>query len=382
MAKNESYKKSELCKIRVLHIIAAPTSGGAETFVRDLSCSQATLGVHPHLCFINRAEDLGSDLTYEADFLSRLEENNIGYSFLGHEVRRRPWLGALRLRSLVRKKKIDVIHSHLAYGNVFAVAVPNIPLVYTHHTEKKRFSTPYWLYFRARVSCFVGISKRCVENLQAICGKNARVKLVRNGVDLSTIVPRRQRATCAKESLRAISIGRITPQKNYPLLAKAVAGLDPTERALITVDVFGEGDPEIVEHCLKLTKKYNESDQVLFFRGISTQIRDILSSYDLFLMSSDWEGMPIALLEAAAAGLPMVVTDVGGCREAVETGPSGLVVAPGDVVAYRASLRRMLAEPLLRELFAKNALRTARIFSIEKTAEAYVQIYTVTSRKL
>lgn len=360
---------------RILQIISAPASGGAETFVRDLSCTLAGKGHILHVCFIDRAADIGRDPKFEADFLSRLEAYGIGYSFLGHEVRRKPWLGALRLRRLVRKERIDVIHSHLAYGNVFAAAIPFVPLVYTHHNELMRFSRPYWLYFRARVSCFIGISQLCAENLRRYCGDRSTLKLIRNGIDLNLVTQRSPTVADPEAPLRAIAVGRISAQKNYPLLAQALAGLHPTERSRIKVDVYGEGDPSIMRSCFEILREAGADENLLCFRGVSNQVRETLSDYDLFLMSSDWEGLPIALIEATAAGLPVIVTDVGGCREPVQVGPSGLVVPPADIAAYCAALRRMLTEPKLRQTFSVNALRTATEYSIIHSAESHMQVY-------
>lgn len=364
---------------RILQIIAAPASGGAETFVRDLSCTLAIQGLSLHVCFIDRAVELGRDPAFEANFLSQLEAHGVAYGFLGHEVRRKPWLGALRLRRLVRRHQIDVIHSHLAYGNVFAAAIPRVPLIYTHHNELMRFPRPYWRYFRARVTRFIGISDVCMANLSRYSGATDRVTLVRNGIDLSEIVPRASKVAEGKKNLRAICVGTVSPQKNIPLLAEVLAGMEPAERGCISVDVFGEGDPMIKEACLAILRDAGVTQDMLRFHGISSRIREILSSYDLFLMSSDWEGLPIALIEATAAGLPAIVTDVGGCRELVDAGPSGLVVPPSDVTAYRAALRRMLTEPELREIFAINAVHSAYEYSITESAVKHAQIYERTS---
>lgn len=361
--------------MRILQIITAPASGGAETFVRDLSCALATLGHSLHVCFIDRAVDLGRDQAFEATFLSRLDDHNISYSFLGHEVRRQPWLGALRLRRLVRRLKVDVIHSHLAYGNVFAAAVPRVPLVYTHHNELMRFPKPYWRYFRFRVARFIGISNVCAANLIRYCGVADRVTLIRNGIDLSTVVQRTPKIADHTSALRAVCVGNISPQKNYPLLAEALARLEPSDCVRIRVDVFGEGDPAIKEACSEILRKAGIAPNIMKFKGISSRIRETLSDYDIFLMSSDWEGLPIALIEAAAAGLPTIVTDVGGCRELVESGPSGIVVPPSDTTAYHAAVREMLIKPELREAFSQNALNSALEYSIFESANKHCLIY-------
>lgn len=359
----------------ILQIITAPASGGAEIFVRDLACRLAEMGHTLHLAFIDRAADLGRDAEFETRFLSQLPEHGISYSFLGHETRRKPWLGAIRLRHIVQEHGIDLIHSHLAFGNIFSVGAPRTPLVYTHHSEKVRFSKGYWTYFNFRAARFVGISERCACNLRHYVGQEAIVSLIPNGIKLTSIPTKSLDTPSERQLLRAVCVGRITSDKNYELLAATIAALVPTYRHRLVVDIFGEGDPAIIRACEKILDKAGIAQNVMHFRGTTSRIRNILHEYDIFLMSSRSEGLPIALIEATAAGLPAIVTDVGGCREVVEAGPSGLVVPSSDVEAYRGAIQEMMDEPAQREVFSKNAKKTALVYSIEHAADRHAQLY-------
>ena len=328
-----------------------------------------------HIAFLDRAADLDRDAEFEADFLEMRAAQDVQFSFLGHEVRRKPWLGALRLRRLVRDTGADVIHSHLAFGNLFSAAAPGIPLIYTHHSENMRFSNLLWKYFRRRAARLIGISERCTENLSEHSGNSGKVVLIRNGINISAISPRNPQVSNSNYALRAICVGRVTPQKNYPMLAEALSLLPPSELDRLRIDVFGEGDASIIGSCKKILQQADINEKVLRFRGISSRIRDILSEYDMFLMSSDWEGLPIALIEAAAAGLPIIATDVGGCREAVEAGPSGLVVPAGEPRLFAEAISKLMQSPELREKYSRNSKLTAKAFSIEQTASQYARVY-------
>lgn len=362
---------------RILQVLAAPGSGGAETFVCDLSCALSAQGNSMHMAFLSRAADLGRDAEFEVDFLARLDAHGVSYSFLGHDCRRKPWLGLARLRRLVHEQRIELIHSHLAFGNIFAAGVPRVPLVYTHHSEKVRFSRAFWTYFRYRAAHFIGISQTCTANLQTYAGQGARVSMIVNGINL-TGIPSRP-AISDRAVLRAISVGRIAAQKNYPLLARAVAELDPARRSRLVVDIYGEGDQTIVANCEDILRVSDVPPSTLRFRGVSSKIREILQDYDMFLMSSDWEGLPIALIEAAAAGLPTVVTDVGGCREITGTGldsvTAGIVVPPGDALAFRDAIAKMLDDAALRVRWSRNAREVAQGFSITQSAEDHAGLY-------
>ena len=364
-------------QIRILQILSAPASGGAETFVRDLSCNLSAQGYSVHIAFLDRAADLNRDEGFEAKFLAQLDAHGVSYSFLGHNTRRKPWLGIMRLRRLVKRQRIQLIHSHLAYGNIFSVGVPRTPLVYTHHSESARFSIAYWIYFRHRVTSFIGISKKCADNLNTFAGEGARVTLINNGINVAGISarpPLRERSV-----LRAICVGRLSEQKNYPLLARAIAALDPMYQRKLLVDVYGEGDPSIPIHCNHILRVANAPENIIRFCGVSSEIREILQDYDMFLMSSDWEGLPIALIEAVAAGLPTIVTNVGGCSEVTGTGPTtettGIVVPPGDVIAFCEAIRTALDDPSPLKQWSQNARRAAKAFSIVQSAKDHVQLY-------
>lgn len=359
----------------ILQIVTAPASGGAENFVRDLSCELSSMGHNLHMAFIDRAIDLDRDEGFEREFLAQLKKNNVGYSFLGHETRKKPWLGAARLRRIVRAGSFDLVHSHLAYGNIFAAAIPRVPLVYTHHSENARFPRAYWKYFGLRVSRFIGISEICAKNLAHYVGRDVQIDLVQNGVNVDGISVRSSGSNFQADIIKAICVGRISKLKNYELLAKSVAALSSQHKQRLSVDIFGEGEIEIKEKCKNILANAGEADGTFCFKGATPKIRRILCDYDMFLMSSESEGLPIALIEATAAGLPTIVTDVGGCREVVEAGPSGYIVPPNDVNAYRDALQKMMDDPIGRETFSKNAVITARKFSISSTAERYAQIY-------
>jgi glycosyltransferase involved in cell wall biosynthesis len=345
--------------------------------VRDLSCDLSARGNSVHIVFLDCAADLNRDQGFEAKFLAQLDAHGVSYSFLGHDTRHKPWLGIIRLRRLVKRQRIQLIHSHLAYGNIFSIGVPRTPLVYTHHSENVRFPNAYWIYFRHRVARFIGISKKCANNLRTYAGEGAQVSLINNGINIADIPARP--AFRDRNVLRAICVGRLSAQKNYPLLARAIAALDPMHQRKLLVDVYGEGDASIPIHCNHILRAANAPDNIIRFCGVSSEIRNILQDYDMFLMSSDWEGLPIALIEAVAAGLPTIVTNVGGCSEVTGTGPTtektGIVVPPGDTSAFCAAIAAALDNAGARKQWSQNARSAAKAFSIVQSAKDHVQLY-------
>jgi glycosyltransferase involved in cell wall biosynthesis len=92
-------------------------------------------------------------------------------------------------------------------------------------------------------------------------------------------------------------------------------------------------------------------------------------------MSSAWEGMPIALLEASMSGLPFIATDVGGCAEVARLCGNGLIVPPGDAAAFAEALAGLVTDPEQIEALSRAALANAGIFSIETSAKAHLALY-------
>src|SRR5690606_23120808 len=100
-----------------------------------------------------------------------------------------------------------------------------------------------------------------------------------------------------------------------------------------------------------------------------------LNDADIFLMSSAWEGLPIALTEATISGLPCIVTDVGGCIEIIENSKNGIVVSPNNPQALADAIYKLVSEPKLIEEYSKNAIQNSAHYSISKAAQLHVSLY-------
>ncbi len=139
-------------------------------------------------------------------------------------------------------------------------------------------------------------------------------------------------------------MARLEPQKNPELLAEACSALQHPAELLIA----GEGSlrPQLEKH----------SGVTLL--GVRSDIPELMADADVFALSSDYEGHPVALLEAMAAGLPVVATAVGGVPEIV--GDAGLLVPPRDIEAFRNALVQLQRDPSLREELSRRARERAR----------------------
>lgn len=186
----------------------------------------------------------------------------------------------------------------------------------------------------------------------------ARIAVVVNGLDLAWHRPRLEadRAAAGRQ-LRAqlgiaadapllVNVGNLTPQKDQANLLRAVARLRATHPAL-RVLILGEGSLRAPLEGLAASSGLGAT---VLLPGFLADVRPALAAADLFVLSSDNEGMAWVLMEAAAAGLPTVTTDVSGARACVDDGVTGRVVPPRDDAALAAAIAQLLAHEQLAEM--------------------------------
>src|SRR5262249_40987253 len=127
---------------------------------------------------------------------------------------------------------------------------------------------------------------------------------------------------------------------------------------------------------LELRAKGRRLDRDFRFLGMRRDVPSILAASDMFVLASLWEGLPLVLLEAMAAGLPAVVTAVGGNPEVIEDGVSGVLVPAGDEQALAQAISGVLDDPRRRQLMGQAAReRFDRYFSLQRFIDAHEQLY-------
>jgi hypothetical protein len=263
-------------------------------------------------------------------FLGDLEREGIPYFFIGHQARRNPVYGALRVWKITRENSINIYHSHLKYGIVFGALV-KAARIHTHHNIVPKAGRFAYAVFNRLVDQYVGI-------------------------------------------LRCLMVGRIQPQKNYPLMIDAIERLPDSVRDMLQVSIAGEGPADYVL-SIKERVKSAGLDGVITFLGNRSDVPLLMGESHLFMMSSAWEGLPIALIEAAASGLACLVTDVGGCSEVVSACQNGVLVPEGNAGAFAAALASLVADPQRLELYSGNALRYSGEFSIARACDEHLSLY-------
>jgi glycosyltransferase involved in cell wall biosynthesis len=169
-----------------------------------------------------------------------------------------------------------------------------------------------------------------------------------------------------------VCVARIAPQKNHALLLKAFAqgpASDPNAHLVLV----GEG--ALREQLEQQAKNLGLAGQAHFL-GLRADIPDVLGAMDVFVLSSDYEGNPLSVMEAMASGLPTVSTAVGGVPDLFESGKEGLMVQPGDVQGLSNAMATLLRNREARQSMGMAAARRARKnYDVSRMVQAYEELY-------
>jgi len=206
-----------------------------------------------------------------------------------------------------------------------------------------------------------------------------RVRLIWNGAPLDEFAPvpverarrARQDLGLPADALVVGAIGRLNTQKGHRFLLDAAARLLPRMPA---ARVLIAGDGDLMGELRRQAGALGIADRVLF-AGHRTDVPDLLGALDVFCISSLYEGTPLALFEAMAAGRAIVSTAVDGCREVLEEGVTGVLVPAADAAALAAGLERVLGDAALREALGRQALGASRRFDVRACVDQMQAFY-------
>ncbi len=282
--------------------------------------------------------------------VDKLEEQGIEYVSLN--IRRGvpdPRM-LFRLAVLLRKWRPQVLHCHMVHANLLGRMVRllvSIPVVVsTAHSinEGGRLRERLYRLTDSLASITTNISQAAVDRYVEVGAvPRGRIRFIPNGLDLETfrsspeLRQEMRRKLQLLEPFIWLAVGRFDEAKDYPTMLQAFARTGGVQSAVLLL-VGGDG---LEEKMMPLVQRLGLENRVRFL-GVRDDIQLLMKGADGYLMSSAWEGMPMVLLEAAATGLPIVTTDVGGNREVVQDGISGFVVMPGDPDGLAQAIQRMM----------------------------------------
>jgi glycosyltransferase involved in cell wall biosynthesis len=270
----------------------------------------------------------------------KLKEAGVGYHSL---EMRKAWidpLGWWRYFAWTRRERPEIVHAHLPHASWFGrwmrLIWPVRVLIDTIHTSA---TGGRWRRIGYRLSDWLTDHVTCVSaavaDMIAASGIASRehMTILPNGVAIPEIPANAARSG---RGFDWISVGRLSRVKDYPTLLRAFARLPVGARLTIA----GSGPDEAALQVLAASLGVGGRVDLV---GFQAEIQPWLARADGFVLSSLWEGLPISVLEAQAAGLPVVATDGCGTREAMEVGRSGLLAPVGDSDALAVAMARVMA---------------------------------------
>ena len=280
----------------------------------------------------------------------------------------------------------ELIHCHLPLAGVvgrLAGKLSNIPVIYTEHNKQERYhpltrkANLWTMPINQLVLSVSGeVEKSLRHNLN---GTAPPIRTLLNGVNTTRFDRKqydkkmiRQELGLSPETpiIGTVCVFRVQKRLHYWLdLAKKVLSNYPNTHFILV----GDGPEE--ENIRAKVKQLNLNDRV-HFPGRLEEVRPWLAAMDIYLMTSEFEGLPIAMLEAMSMELPVVATTAGGIGEVVREGKEGFLSTINACFALEKGLLQLLSSPSLRETIGRNARqRVIEGFSIERMMRELEEIY-------
>jgi glycosyltransferase involved in cell wall biosynthesis len=360
----------------VLQVALKLDPGGAERLIVDLARGIPGPGWESMVCCLDAP----------GAWAREVQDAGLQVVALGREPGFQPGL-ARRLARLAHDQRIDVLHCHqytpYVYGALAKLLRPSLRLVFTEHgrlsdappSGKRKLVNP-WI---ARIP---GARYAVCEELRGFLIQEGfpadRIGVIYNGISLGPEPSGDDRAA-ARELLGVApdrfvigTVARLDPVKDHATLLRAFSRIRSRHPEALLV-LVGDGDERVK---LEAIAQQEDIGAHLRFLGNRDDARRLLPGLDLYVNCSRYEGVSLTIVEAMAARLPVIATEVGGTPEVVEPGRTGVLVPPGDADALADGLTSLMADPRGRERFAAEARRVAEErFDFQRMLEQYRAAY-------
>ena len=366
--------------INVLQIVEGLNLGGAETKLLELIAQMDRRRFRTVFCSLGLGDQIKE----------KLQGLDVKFVNLSRKHRFDPSL-VWRVRKLILEENIDVVMTTLFYADVVgALARLFTPAKAVFSWET--ISAPEWLrphrlltYRLAMRFCtrVVSVSQATAKWLVEKRGlPESKVTVIPYGVNLSlyrqgkNFELRRELGIDSRACLVGV-VARLHPQKGHRYLIQAaekIVAAHPQTRFAFVGDGELRRELELQVQSLKLDKHF-------LFLGFRDDVKDLLRTFDLFVLPSLYEGLPNVVLEAMACGLPVVATAVDGTPELVVDGETGYLVPPRDPDALAEKINKLLGQPDLADAFGRRGRRRVEEhFSLELQVQRFQELYETYAR--
>lgn len=279
-----------------------------------------------------------------------------------------------QLKKAVKEYEPDVIHTHL---NSMLYLLPFYKRkqvkLHTVHTlaQKEHYGLQKlvnFIAFHLLGVIPVGISDTVADTIAEVHHiKREKIPVVYNGVDCKRYaIPK-----VTTDTFNFVTVGTIYEVKNFPFLVECFAELHKTNpNTRLTIVGNGSQRGKLMQRISALGL-----DEAVTITGTVGNVEDYLAAADVYVASSLFEGLPLSILEAMAAGLPIISTNVGGVPDVVRDGENGLLIPSGDKDAYVAALTKLTENGEKRAAFAARSKELSKNYDEELTIHGYESLY-------
>ena len=324
------------------------TGGGPEKTILLSAAQHDPATVAVTVCYIRDDRDA----VFGVDAAAR----QLGIEYV--EVRERhsfDWRVIPALTRLIRERRIDIVHAHEYKTDLLALILSRltgaVPLATVHgwsgDTPRQRLYYFFDKRLLRRYPIVITVSEPMRQELLARGAAPDRVRRIHNGIDSAVFARRpgvrealRDAFNIPRDAVVLGAIGRLESEKRFDLLLDSAAVLDADARPFVVIAGEGSLRPALERQAAAL----GMSDRVILL-GHRRDPADVHHVFDVYVQTSDREGIPNALLEAMAVGEAIVATDVGGTREMITDGVHGRLVPRGDLAALTAAVQETLNDP-------------------------------------
>jgi glycosyltransferase involved in cell wall biosynthesis len=364
--------------IRVLWLIKGLGPGGAEHLLVAAASARDREACSVRAAYL---------LPWKDALVGPLEAHGVRVECFGvRDERDLRWLG--RLRGDLERDPVDVVHVHSPYvAAMTRLVVRTLPkrvrpaIVTTEHNAWSRFKAPtrFANAWTARLdAATIAVSEETRDSMSAVM--RARTEVVVHGIDVDAVRQQRTQRDEVRAELGVddgtVLVGTVAnyhPKKDWPnLLQAARLVADQTAPGAVRFVAVGQGplqaEVEALHHTLAL-------DGVVTLTGHRPDAVRLMAGCDVFVLASQWEGLPVAIMEALALGLPIVATAVGGVAETFMDGVDARLVPPHDPAALAKAIIEVAADPDERGRLAAASSARAGEFDARRTEEHIESIY-------
>lgn len=364
--------------LKILHILGGQEdTGGIFSVIRNIQEVTREKGWE-HVVWVSREFQQTRLPRLELRFAEVLVEDSLSHL----QMLKQAWKAFGGLRRLLKTESFDLVHAHTRVAWLLAVALNRFcgyRVVYTNHNFARRTAMYRWatrwpnfysVFLNPNMARHYGVTaNRPQVSLISACFADRF---------LERALAREPRCLPVEEKVRIVGVGNLVRWKKWDLLADAILLLPSDLRWRLSVEIWGpeseEHDAQAFSKALKQKLAHPELKETMTLRGPTNQVEELVAGADIFVLPSTNEPCSVALMEALALGVPVLVSKSGGNIDIVEEGITGRLFEPDNADDLAAVLADLLAGKAF-EFCPQTIRESVRGRSATAVAEAYEELY-------